>query len=447
MDSSHPTSRIESLLLEQELIRPEDLERAQAIQNAHQKLKEQPMGMILVTRKLISRQDLGLLLADPDTQADIRRILGEGTHRDLPRHLSLRSLVNEGHVTADVMQHAVQKAMNTQDFLKRALRKQRIRGSDLETVLRIKRYNPSVSEVLFEENLVSLTELNRVCREGDDNPSLGRILIMQGLAYASDIDSALSEQKGSHAPLGRILIERGRLTLTQLYFALSIQFNTPFRDLKGYEFNGRQQSLLRDIVGQSYAREHEILPIFLNENNLTLAVSSPARLVNMHELMARYSHLTMNCVLITEEKFDQLYAMLYGEILKRSGHNDAERPSAASADGGSWVITDPRAQSFLLAHLYDRYCALRADAGRSPIDNGRELFFRFIEEQFDRISAAYQCRAVTVWFDDSRGDPIIKASPVVQSAVRNPSSETGEPCHESSPSPAAKAEWEKPMCR
>jgi hypothetical protein len=294
------------------------------------------------------------------------------------------------------------------------LRKQRIRGRDLETVLRIKRFNPSISEVLFDENLVSLTELNRVCREGDDNPSLGKILIMQGLADASDIDSALSEQKGSRAPLGRILIERGRITLTQLYFALSIQFNTPFRDLKGYEFNNRQESRLRDIVGQSYARGHCILPLFLNENNLTLAVANPAHLVNMHELMARHSHLTMTCVLITEEKFDQLYAMLYGEILKRPGPDEAVGPSAASADGGSWVITDPRAQSFLVAHLYDRYCALRADAGRGPIDNGRELFFRFIEEQFDRISADYQCSAVAVWFDSSRGDPVIKASPVAQ---------------------------------
>lgn len=412
MDSSHPIPQIESLLLAQDLIRSEDLERAQGIRNAHLKLSEQPMGMILVKRNLISKQDLGILLADPETQADIRRTLDDGIHPDLPRNLSLRALVDDGHVTAEQMQHAVREAMNDRAFLKRALRKQRIEGRDLETVLRIKRYNQSISEVLFEENLVSLTELNRVCREGDDNPRLGTILIMQGLIIATDIDSALSEQKGNQAPLGRILIERGRITLTQLYFALSIQFNTPFRELKGYEFNGRQESRLRDIVGQSYAREHLILPLFLNENNLTLAVFNPAHLVNMHELMARHSHLTMNCVLITEEKFDQLYAMLYGEILKRPEANEAMALSAASADGGTWVITDPRAQSFLVAHLYDRYCVLRADAGHGPIDSGRELFFRFIEEQFDRISADYQCRAVAVWFDSSRGDPIIKASPV-----------------------------------
>lgn len=52
------------------------------------------------------------------------------------------------------------------------------------------------------------------------------------------------------------------VTINQLYFALSIQYNTPFQALKGFMFSEKQEAELRDIVGQRYAEENRIIPLF-----------------------------------------------------------------------------------------------------------------------------------------------------------------------------------------
>lgn len=420
----NPQSQIDNLLLAQGFIRPEDLEKAKDIRDKNRKQAELALGMILLKQNLITKKDLNDLLLHGETQAAMKQILLDKNwipkqeldlfFKHSGNSISLKKLVDEGRMTQDQSNRIIREAMDHVGFLKLALRQKLIRGKDLEKVMVLKRYNKSISEILLDENLVSLSELNYVYRKCDEKLRLGTILVMQNLITHEEIDKALAEQKGKSVSLGQILIRSGQISLAQLYFALSIQFNTPFRELRGFVFNGKQEVELRDIVGQTYAREHLILPLFLNENNLTIAVSNPAHIVKMHELMALYSHLTMTCVLITEEKFEQLYAMLYGEILKRPVQGLVPDQSKLCKEDGKWVITDPQSQSWLIDNLYNCYETLRSESGFSTFENGKELFFDFIQKSFTTICNDYQCRSVSFWFDKGQNSPAIKASPVLK---------------------------------
>ena len=71
-------------------------------------------------------------------------------------------------------------------------------------------------------------------------------------------------------------------------------------------------------MGQRYAETNLILPLRQEGNLLTLAISDPDKAKALQELKTVYSHLHMRCVLITREKFEELFKILYGESLEDS---------------------------------------------------------------------------------------------------------------------------------
>lgn len=419
MEETQAISPINQLLLDQGFIKMEDLEKAWQIKDTNLKRAELSLGMIMLKEGLISKKDMNGLLTHPKTKAFIHNTLKsrDWVAKDalatfFKGKAELKRLVDDGLLNQEQFNQIIYEAMDRVAFLKLALKKKLITGKALENVLLMKRYNKSVSEILLDEHLVSLSELNYVYRKCDEKLRLGTILVMQKIVTDEQIEAALAEQKGKSMSLGHILLRNKAISLAQLYFALSIQFNTPFRELDGFMYNGKQEVELRDIVGQTYARENEIIPLFVNANNLTLAVSNPAHIARMHELMAMYNHLSMNCVLITDEKFEQLYAMLYGEIFKA-----ADKPSNEKAfftRESKWVVTEPSAQSWLIANLFEHYENLCKENGKGLPDGGKDLFFSFIQNSFDSICKDYNCQSVSFWFEENENGPSIKASPVLQ---------------------------------
>lgn len=421
MDENQPISQINRLLLDQGFIKMEDLDKAKQIRKENLKRANLSMGMILHKESLISKTDLNRLMSHPQTKGFIHSelkdkgwVAKEVLAEFFKGPAELKRLVKEDLLDQERFSQIIHEAMDRVSFLKLAVKKKLISGKTLEDVLLMKRYNKSVSEILLDEHLVSLSELNYVYRKCDENLRLGTILVMQNIVTDEQIETALTEQKGKGKSLGHILLKNKVISMAQLYFALSIQFNTPFRELKGFMYNGKQEVELRDVVGQTYANENMIIPLFLNANNLTLAVSNPSNIVKMHELMAIYNHLTMNCVLITEEKFDQLYAMLYGELFKPSAEKSNGNNQKLFREDGKWVITEPASQGWLISSLYECYESLCEDNGQHIPENAKDLFIDFIQTSFNGICKEYNCRSVSFWFEIQDEHPSLKASPVLK---------------------------------
>lgn len=66
---------------------------------------------------------------------------------------------------------------------------------------------------------------------------LGEILVQQGLLSADQLNKSLDEQKRSGRKLGRVFIESGYVTETEISEALARQMQIPFIDLKQFSVN------------------------------------------------------------------------------------------------------------------------------------------------------------------------------------------------------------------
>jgi type IV pilus assembly protein PilB len=105
---------------------------------------------------------------------------------------------------------------------------------------------------------------------------LGRILITEGMLTEERLASALSEQAKEKSPrdLGTILIEQGYVSEKNMTHALGIQFNLAVLETSQIAIN---PDIIK-LVPEEIIRRHVVLPIFLVERELTLAVCDPTQL-------------------------------------------------------------------------------------------------------------------------------------------------------------------------
>lgn len=175
-----------------------------------------------------------------------------------------------------------------------------------------KRTGRTIGRILCDLDLVSPIDLSRVLRKYQKQLRLGEILLREGVIDADQLEDVLYEQQLHLKPLGYMLVRKNRISIDQLYSALSAQYNIPYRPLEGFVINSAKTSDLTQIVGKNYAEENLIIPLSLEGTKLTLAVYMPEKMMNIHELRTVYSYLRMACVLIQPHKFQALFAELYG---------------------------------------------------------------------------------------------------------------------------------------
>ena len=109
---------------------------------------------------------------------------------------------------------------------------------------------------------------------------LGELLLESGLLTAEQLEAALAEQKRQRRPLGQILLAQGLVDEKALAGVLSLHFNVPQVDFS----RTRIESQALALISESYAREHIILPIRLDKDELELATVDPGDLALFAEL-------------------------------------------------------------------------------------------------------------------------------------------------------------------
>jgi hypothetical protein len=427
MESKKAYSEIEEQLIKEGFAAAEDLAVAHDLRNKNIALGQKSLGMILVDMGQLSPDKLKVLLTHPEIQSRIgedalemglisQEQLAEcgDTAREASQPLTAL-LLRKGYLSKADQKKLLYLQLEDIRAAKLAIKINLIRERDLEVALKLKTYRKSTCEILYEGNLITLTELNHVFRKFNRELKLGQILCQQELVTAAQIQEALADQAASSYSLGKILLKKRWIAIEQLYFAISIQYNTPFQKLDGYVYYEKQKVALRNIVGQRYAFENQILPVFQIGNNLTLAVSNPANIWGMQGLKSQYPNLQMACVLITDEKFEQLYAILYGELLSARNGDSKTAPEPVIPDEAA-MISDPATQKMRIKKLYEEYRYYQLSVGVSPMDmNEEELwFFDFIEESYQAICQEFGCHQVLYRFEVKENHTRILASPVAQ---------------------------------
>ena len=109
---------------------------------------------------------------------------------------------------------------------------------------------------------------------------IGRLLMQKGLITIENVDQALDEQKKSGLSLGQILVDLGCISQEQLYFALSEQFDIEYIKLRNISI---AHSVIEKVPAK-FATHYKLIPIALQGNCLTLAVSDPLDINTLDDL-------------------------------------------------------------------------------------------------------------------------------------------------------------------
>ncbi len=151
---------------------------------------------------------------------------------------------------------------------------------------------------------------------------LGDILLEGGHVTRTQLDNALDEQRRLGRSLGRVMVDLGLLTESQLVAALAQQIGMTFVDLSDYAVDGSAVSRVADTV----CRRHTALPIGYEDGKLLVAMADPANVFAVDDLR---SLTGMEVKAVVATKADVLAA------IDRYHRGDAELDDLTSAiDGG-----------------------------------------------------------------------------------------------------------------
>jgi type IV pilus assembly protein PilB len=109
---------------------------------------------------------------------------------------------------------------------------------------------------------------------------LGDILLEDGLVTQQQLFDAYDEHQKAGRALGRVLVDRGVLTESQLVAALAQQIGMKFVDLAEYPIDGAALA----SVPQAVCRRYNALPIGYEDNKLLVAMSDPANVFAIDDI-------------------------------------------------------------------------------------------------------------------------------------------------------------------
>ena len=109
---------------------------------------------------------------------------------------------------------------------------------------------------------------------------LGDILLAGGLVTRDQLDTAVVEQNRLGRSLGRVLVDQGVLTESQLVASLAAQIGMRFVDLSDLQIDG---SALARVPGH-VARRHTAIPIGFEEGKLVVAMADPANVFAIDDI-------------------------------------------------------------------------------------------------------------------------------------------------------------------
>ena len=135
---------------------------------------------------------------------------------------------------------------------------------------------------------------------------LGEILVQQNLISADDLDKSLEEQKRTGRKLGRIFVDKGFVTETQISEALARQLKVPFIDLQ--QFSTKPEIINK--LPEAQARRLRCAVLADKGNSYLVGMVDPTDLFAYDELV-RLLHKEIELAVIQEGALLQLIDRSY----------------------------------------------------------------------------------------------------------------------------------------
>ena len=142
---------------------------------------------------------------------------------------------------------------------------------------------------------------------GISHKKIGEILVENGLINETQLTEALGEQRVTGNKLGEILVKKGWVTREEIEKNLTQQKGISFFNLSGYIVEPEVVKL----IPEEFARKYKLMPVFVIENTLTIAMSDPANVFIIDEIQ-RLTKLNIEPVSAEELEIRKVQDLYYG---------------------------------------------------------------------------------------------------------------------------------------
>lgn len=331
--------RIGDLLIKEGFVTKKNIELALAVQKEEEELKKLPLGKILIKMKVLSEDDLLTALNHPNLRKNIGSLaIEKGLIRKEDLEFVLKSkkpgqligelLVDFGLLTRDDIGSLLRDQINSPKLGEVLIDLKLINEQDLQEALRKQRTTRALGEILVDLKIVSAHDLNYVLEKYNKQVDLPEIIQRLGYLNQEQLADAQREQNETGDSLAKVLLRKKYLTPQQLQIAEAKRYNLPFLPLHDFSYNQHDKKTLSNLITQKYAEKNLVLPLSLIDSKLTICVFKPDQLNLAAELKTLFPHLEISCVFITEEKFEEMFQILYSKRLSMESPDEqrAETP-------------------------------------------------------------------------------------------------------------------------
>jgi len=152
-------------------------------------------------------------------------------------------------------------------------------------------------------------------RESSIRGRLGERLIANGLINQDQLKLALEEQKKTGEPLGEVFQKLGYVSEEEILSILAEQAGVERINLDDYV---SEPEALR-LVPEAFARSHTVIPLFKENNCLTVAIADPFDIMTIEE-MERLTNLRVDTKAAAKTEILKAIDRSYGESREGREH-------------------------------------------------------------------------------------------------------------------------------
>jgi len=211
------------------------------------------------------------------------------------------------------------------------------------------------------------------------NKILVDVLVKSGLILPDEADAYVESAKKEHKNLNSYLIRHGVLTDREIVDALSKELNLPILDLKEKEI---PQTVI-DRVPVKFASFYKFMPVSIENNILTLAISSPLD-VRMEDDIRVHLGLEPNEVLALRGDINEALKKYYGLASDTIDRILTKDPTKRKSDGNqeTWVediekkSEDPSVAKLVNQIILEAYQKRATDIHIEPYRDKMRLRYR-----------------------------------------------------------------------
>jgi type II secretion system protein E len=159
---------------------------------------------------------------------------------------------------------------------------------------------------------------------------LGEILVEKGIITAKELELAVTQQQKTKKLLGQILLEMGLITEKKLLQILAEQQGVAFVELKNIKVD---EKVLKAVPAK-FVWHYKIMPVSIEENVLTIAISNPFEVWPIDDLESHLG-LRVEKVLATSEDIFSTIKKYYGVAAETIERLLTESPGETAREGFS----------------------------------------------------------------------------------------------------------------